>query len=114
MSMQRLMLWGRAARADLAGARPATVVGAAFVVIFLLAALLGPVLAPHPPLAQDLDHVLAGPSPGYLFGTDENGSDLLSMLLHGARLALLTAGSTVAICFVIGAIVGATAGYFGG
>jgi peptide/nickel transport system permease protein len=105
--------WG-AARASLAGARPATVVGAAFVALFLLAALLGPLVAPHAPLAQDLDHVLAGPGPSYLLGTDENGSDLLSMLLHGARLALLTAGSTVVICFVIGAVVGATAGYFGG
>ena len=101
-------------RSGAAPVRPATIAGAAFVALFLLAAILGPWLAPHAPLAQDLDHVLAAPGARYLFGTDENGSDLFSMLLHGARLALFTAGCTVAICFSIGAVVGATAGYFGG
>jgi peptide/nickel transport system permease protein len=114
--MKRWLGWfrGGASRVGTTPVRPATVAGAAFVTLFLLAAIFGPWLAPHPPLAQDLDHVLAPPGGTYLLGTDENGSDLLSMLLHGARLALLTAGLTVAICFTIGAIVGATAGYYGG
>jgi peptide/nickel transport system permease protein len=95
-------------------ARAATVVGAAFLAVFLIAALLGPFVSPYSPVAQDLDHVLAPPGAAHPFGTDENGSDLLSMLLHGARLALGTAGLTVAICFVVGTILGATAGYLGG
>jgi peptide/nickel transport system permease protein len=95
-------------------ARAATLVGAVFVLLFLLAALLGPLLAPQSPVAQDLDRVLEPPSHAHLLGTDENGSDLFSMLLHGARLALATAGTTVALCLVIGTLVGATAGYHGG
>jgi peptide/nickel transport system permease protein len=98
----------------LASSRAATLFGAALVVIFLLAALVGPLLAPHSPVAQDLDQVLAPASASHPLGTDENGSDLLSMVLHGARLALLTAGLTVLLCLTIGSLIGATAGYFGG
>lgn len=94
--------------------RPGTVLGAWLVLLFLLAALLGPALAPHSPVAQDLDLVLAAPQAGHPLGTDENGSDLLSMLLHGARMALIIAGVTVLLCMSVGAILGATAGYFGG
>jgi peptide/nickel transport system permease protein len=95
-------------------ARAATLAGAVFLSLFLLAALLGPLFAPHSPVSQDLDRVLASPGGVYPLGTDENGSDLFSMVLYGARLALLTAGATVTICLVIGTILGATAGYLGG
>ncbi len=88
--------------------------GALFVALFMLAALVGPLVAQYSPVAQDLDRVLAPPDRAHLLGTDENGGDLLAMLLHGARLALLTAGTTVAICLTIGTVVGATAGYLGG
>jgi peptide/nickel transport system permease protein len=94
--------------------RPATIVGAALFGVFVLAALLGPALAPHSPLAQNLDQVLAPPGGGHLFGTDENGGDLLSMLLYGARAALTIAGSTVLISLTLGTLIGSTAGYLGG
>ncbi len=94
--------------------RAATLVGAVCVIVFLAAALIGPFLAQHSPMAQDLDLVLAPPSASHPLGTDENGSDLMAMLLHGARLALLTAGVTVLTCLVIGSIIGASAGYLGG
>lgn len=94
--------------------RPATIVGAALFGVFVLAALLGPALAPHSPLAQNLDQVLAPPGGGHVFGTDENGGDLLSMLLYGARAALTIAGSTVLISLTLGTLIGSTAGYLGG
>jgi peptide/nickel transport system permease protein len=94
--------------------RPATIVGASLFGLFLLAALLGPALAPQSPLAQNLDQVLTPPNHAHLLGTDENGGDLLSMLLHGARTALLIAGSTVLISLTLGTLLGATAGYVGG
>lgn len=94
--------------------RPATIAGAILCGLFLLAALFGPLLAPYSPVAQDLDHVLGAPSWQHLLGTDENGTDLLSMLLHGARAALLIAGTTVTICLVVGTLIGAAAGYAGG
>ncbi len=94
-------------------ARPATVVGATFLLAFVLVALLGPAVTSSP-LVQNLDLVLAPPGGAHWLGTDENGRDLLAMVFHGARLALITAGSTVGICFVVGTLVGATAGYLGG
>ncbi|HEY2903166.1 MAG TPA: ABC transporter permease [Polyangia bacterium] len=94
--------------------RPGTIVGASLFGLFLLAALFGPLLAPQSPLAQNLDTLLAPPSGAHWLGTDENGGDLLSMVLFGARKALLIAGSTVGISFVVGTIVGALAGTVGG
>jgi len=94
--------------------RPAAIAGAALFGLFLLAALVGPHVAPYSPLGQDLDQVLAPPSAAHPFGTDENGGDLLSMFLHGARAALLIAGATVLISLTVGTIVGAAAGYLGG
>lgn len=93
---------------------PAAVVGAVLLTVFLLAAALGPLCARYSPLDQNLDEILASASAGHLLGTDDSGRDLLSMVLHGARLALFTAGVTVAICFAIGCTVGALAGYLGG
>jgi peptide/nickel transport system permease protein len=89
-------------------------IGTALISLFLLLALLGPLLAPYPPEAQNLDHLLEGPSRAHLFGTDENGCDLLSALCYGARLAAGLSLATVALCFVIGLAAGSVAGYFGG
>jgi peptide/nickel transport system permease protein len=61
-----------------------------------LAALLGPAIAPYGVRAIDLAHELAPPSAAHPLGTGENGLDVLSVLLHGARLAALVAVATVA------------------
>ena len=93
---------------------PAGTVGLALVGLFLVAALLGPWLAPYDPTAQALEQSLQGPSATHWLGTDENGCDLLSELLHGARLALIIAGFTVAVSFTLGLLIGSAAGYLGG
>ena len=95
-------------------AHPAGTVGLALVGLFVVAALLGPLLAPYDPTAQALGQSLQGPSSSHWLGTDENGCDLLSELLHGARLALIIAGLTVAFSFTFGLLVGSAAGYMGG
>jgi peptide/nickel transport system permease protein len=89
-------------------------VGATLLGIFLLGALIGPYLAPYAPDAQSLDHLLEGPSHAHLLGTDENGCDLLSQLLWGARLAAGISVFTVAICLALGTALGVLAGYLGG
>jgi peptide/nickel transport system permease protein len=94
--------------------RPATWIGAVLLGLFLAAALLGPWLAPWSPTRADLDHRLLGPTGAHLFGTDENGVDLLSELLWGARVALTISATVVAICAVVGVALGTVAGYFGG
>ncbi len=90
------------------------VIGAVLLAAFFAMALLGPWLAPYPPEAQSLDHLLELPSQAHLLGTDENGCDLLSQLLFGARLAAGISLSVVALCLAVGTALGTIAGYFGG
>jgi peptide/nickel transport system permease protein len=81
---------------------------------FVAAAALGPAIAPASPLHIDLLHEYALPSPRHLLGTTDNGVDILSMLLHGARLAGVVAFFAVGSSLVIGAALGTLAGYRGG
>lgn len=97
-----------------AGLSPSAWIGAVLLGVFLLAALVGPFLAPYSPTAQRLDHILAGPSAAHWLGTDENGVDVLSQLLHGARLALVISLVVVAICATVGTALGVLAGYYRG
>lgn len=68
-------------------------------------------LAPYDPLAIDASHILQAPSTQHLFGTDELGRDILSRLMHGARISLSIAVAAVAIASVIGVIIGILASY---
>jgi peptide/nickel transport system permease protein len=89
-------------------------VGVPLVCLFLVLALVGPWFAPYAPRAIDLAHELEGPSRAHLLGTADNGVDVLSVLLTGARTAGLVAVSTVLISFVVGSLLGAVSGYSGG
>jgi peptide/nickel transport system permease protein len=93
---------------------PGAKIGAALLAVFLLAAIFGPLVAPASPTRGDLDARLLGPSAEHWLGTDENGVDLLSELLHGARLALFISVVVVLICAAVGVTLGTIAGYFGG
>ena len=97
-----------------AGLSPSAWIGMGLIALFLLTALLGPLLAPFSPTDQDLDHILAGPSALHWLGTDENGVDVLSELLYGARMALIISGIVVAICATVGTALGILAGYYRG
>lgn len=81
---------------------------------FLLPALLAPWLAPFDPLALDLAGELAPPDAAHLLGRDEQGADILSRLLFGARISLLVGLSTVIVSGVVGVAVGLVAGTLGG
>jgi len=94
--------------------KPAGLTGTILVGLFLLMAIAGPILAPQDPNRQDLNSALQAPTAAHILGTDENGCDVLSELLHGARLALFIAGTVVTISFLIGLTLGAVAGYAGG
>jgi peptide/nickel transport system permease protein len=91
-----------------------TRVGAAIVAIAVLAALIGPILAPFDSAAQELPLRLTGPSLQHWFGLDELGRDILSRVLAGARISLLVGIVVVSISSTVGILVGAIAGYFGG
>ena len=89
-------------------------VGGAIVVLAALAAIIGPVLAPFDPASQDLAMRLASPSGSHPFGLDELGRDILARVLAGARISFLVGITVVSISSVIGTLLGAIAGYFGG
>jgi dipeptide transport system permease protein len=98
----------------------AALAGAAIVLFILLVALAAPLLAPHSPLLQDRDLLLAPPawtaegSTAHLLGTDDIGRDLLSRLVYGTRLSLLIGLMVVSLSLIIGVALGLVSGFFGG
>ena len=109
---------GGAARRLLANPRIA--LGGAVLLFFALAAVFAPLLAPHDPVEQDLMLQYIPPAwsekaePGYLFGTDNLGRDILSRLIHGARIALFVAVAAALAAGLLGTVLGLLAGYLGG
>jgi peptide/nickel transport system permease protein len=81
--------------------------------LFVFLALFGSVIAPHDPDASSLD-VLGGISADHLLGTTEQGSDVFSQLLVGARVSIVVGFAAALISAVLGATVGLVGGYFGG
>lgn len=89
-------------------------VGGAIVVSMLfITALLAPLIAPYDPSFIDAERVLTPPSRAHLLGTDQLGRDVLSRVIWGGRISLLVGFVAVGIATVIGAILGAMAGYYG-
>lgn len=76
-------------------------------------ALLAPWIAPYDPIAHNLPVRLQGPSLSHLLGTDNFGRDLLSRVIHGARIDLQIGVIGVIFPFMLGTVVGAIAGYSG-
>lgn len=79
-----------------------------------MAALLADVLAPYPFTQQTPERAYQGPSSAHWLGTDQLGRDMLSRLLHGARVSLAVALVSQAFIVLVGVPVGALAGYCGG
>ncbi|TCR68624.1 ABC transporter permease [Bosea sp. BK604] len=79
-----------------------------------IAAVFAPVLAPYPPNAMSIRERLQPPSIKHPLGTDENGRDMLSRLLYGARISLSVGLAAVVFAVFLGAIVGGAAGFAGG
>jgi peptide/nickel transport system permease protein len=104
--------WGRLRR------NPGALVGFALVVLFVLVALLAPLIAPYSPRQQNLsllrDGCCPGPSFDHPFGVDALGRDELSRIMYGARYSLLIGIVSVSVGLSIGLVLGAIAGYVGG
>ncbi len=89
-------------------------VGVAIVLVMAFAAIAGPALTPFDPVQQDLPLRLAGPTWGHPFGLDELGRDILARVMAGARISFFVAVVVVTVSAVVGTLLGAIAGYFGG
>ncbi|WP_436763009.1 dipeptide/oligopeptide/nickel ABC transporter permease/ATP-binding protein [Streptosporangium sp. V21-05] len=83
-------------------------------VLFAIAGVLAPVIAPADPTATDLAAGLLPPSPEHPLGTDQLGRDQLSRMLYGARISLTVTAAVLALSLTAGTAVGAVAGYLGG
>jgi len=90
------------------------IIGGVIIVLFLLIALLAPLLAPHPPNALSLKDALTSPCREHILGTDEFGRSILSRIIFGARVSLNIALIASAVALGIGVPLGALAGYYGG
>ncbi|MFZ4408402.1 MAG: ABC transporter permease [Paracraurococcus sp.] len=90
------------------------VFGLVVIVLFVAAAIAAPLLAPYDPLATSWTLIRKAPSAAHWFGTDENGRDVLSRVLFGARASMLAGVVSVLVALVIGVPVGLIAGLAGG
>lgn len=89
-------------------------IGAAILLLHLLAALFGPVLAPWGPAQMGAGPPLSGPSWAHPFGIDQLGRDIFSRVLHGSRIVLFLSLSGTALGVFVGAVIGLYSGLAGG
>lgn len=93
---------------------PLAAIGGVLVVIFVAFAVFAPWIAPQDPAAIDLPGRLVSPSRAHWFGTDELGRDILSRVIHGARISMMVGSCVVGLSLALGLIIGSIAGYYGG
>lgn len=88
--------------------------GTALVAVVVLASLFAPLLTPWGPIEIDSSAIRQAPGPAHWLGTDANGMDVFSRLLHAGRVDLGVAVVSVAVAVVVGSLIGAVSGYVGG
>lgn len=88
--------------------------GAAGTLFFVLVALLAPLVSPHDPNEIDMLNKFAALSAEHLLGTDFYGRDLLSRLIYGTRVSILTGVLSTLFAAVIGVFIGMLAAFYGG
>ncbi len=103
-----MTLWRRFRRSGLA------TVAVAYVVAITLVAVAAPILSPYDPDAIDLSVRLQPPAAHHPLGTDDLGRDVLARMIHGSRVSLVIGYSATLLSLVIGSLLGAIAGYYGG
>jgi len=87
--------------------------GLGIVAVMFLVALLAPVIGKDP-AAIDVKKSLLSPQPEYPIGTDDLGRDVLARIMYGARISLLVGFVAVGIATLVGIVLGALAGFYGG
>ena len=95
-------------------ANPLSAIGLMLACAAILIAIFAPWIAPHNPVSMDLANRLGPPNAQHWFGTDDNGRDILSRIVFGARYSLLTALGILILSSVLGTIIGLVAGLLGG
>lgn len=98
---------------------PSSAIGSTVILLYLLAAIFAPLLAPYQAAQMDLANRLQAPawishSGLHLLGTDALGQDIFSRIMYGARVSLYVGSMSMFISLVVGTVLGAIAGYFRG
>lgn len=88
--------------------------GVGIILFFTLIAIFAPLLSTHDPGSMDLENRFASPSLEHFFGLDQNGGDVFSQILYGARISLFVAFIVVTINGLAGLLIGSISGYLGG
>ncbi len=106
---QLRIAWGRFYRDKMA------LLGGSMIVLVAVLAIFAPYLSPHDPYGMDITKRLRPPgTPGYVLGADESGRDILSRLMWGGRISLVTAIVPVIAAAMVSIVIGLVAGYYGG
>ncbi len=92
----------------------ALLVGSIIILFFSVIAILAPLISPYDPAEINQDNLLMPPSRQHLLGTDSLGRDILSRIIYGARISLSIGIIAVGIATIVGLILGASAGFYGG
>ena len=100
--------WQRFRRSKLA------TVAVAYVFLITIMAIAAPLLTSESPDAVYLNARLQPPGGQHPFGTDNLGRDVLTRMIHGSRVSLIVGYSATAMSLIIGSLLGALAGYYGG
>ncbi len=93
---------------------PLVVVGVVIILGYVFIALTVNLWAPYGPTERIWTETLQAPSPTHIWGTDQNGGDIFSMVMWATRIDLRIALTVVSVALIIGTFLGAAAGYFGG
>ena len=91
--------------------RPVAVAGLIVILLFIAVAIFAPLIAPYDPIATSWSAIRKAPSLAHLMGTDENGRDVLSRVVFGARASMLAGVVSVLIAASIGVPAGLLAGF---
>jgi len=102
------LIWYRFSRHKLA------MISLVFLIIMSLASIAAPWIAPYDYQESDLSQSLRPPSMTHFMGTDRLGRDIFSRVLWGGRISLSVGFVAAGVAVLVGTLVGATAGYFGG
>ena len=105
--MEKAFFWKRFLKNKMA------VAGSIIVVALFVVSLLAPLISPYDPSEINLKLVLAPPSNSHPLGTDQLGRDVLSRMIWGAKISLKVGFVATGLAILIGAILGALAGYYG-
>ena len=100
--------------ASLARRQPLGTAGLMVVIVFLIAAIFAPQIAPYDPEENDFEAMFSAPNMTHLLGTDEFGRDIFSRIVYGARTAMLIGFICAFAATLGGMMVGVTSAYFRG